>query len=399
MNLQLVIVSLLGFVQLCVCDLTCAGGGHRACDWSCRIRGREGRCSWDEVEEKFSCDCFGDTDTELDLFGDKEDGEGLKKGSLPYFLKQVVFLPLVRSYFFRSRDNLPTPSKYGLENGENFYIATENGTLGAWYLWPANNPYTPITRLKDNSTLIVYMHGNSMDRGFSHRVQLYKVLTSMGYHLVTFDYRSYGDSSRVELSEETVVDDGKAVLSWVAELYKLRSSGGPNLSGLAKSNSPSRGPNIIVWGHSLGTAVAARAVSELEGEMEISGIVLESPFNKMEEEVRQFKVASWTAWAMGIDIGELLSKAGVQFLTEDYLPQIQAPTLVLHSDDDPIVPSYLGEKLVNTTIKRGKKNIELVRFGKEHRLRHRYIYRAPGVQNILEKFVKKTEQFRKKMIE
>ena len=96
------------------------------------------------------------------------------------------------------------------------------------------------------------------------------------------------------------------------------------------------------------------------------------------------------------DIGEVLSKAGVQFLTEDYLPQVQAPTLVLHSDDDRIVPSNLGEKLVNTTLKRGKKNIELVRFGEEHRLRHRYIYRAPGVENILGEFVKKTEEFREK---
>ena len=78
------------------------------------------------------------------------------------------------------------------------------------------------------------------------------------------------------------------------------------------------------------------------------------------------------------DIEQVLSSADVQFLTEDYLPQIKAPVLVLHSDDDPIVPSYLGERLVNTTITRGKKNIELVRFGAEHRLRHRYIYRVPG---------------------
>ena len=95
------------------------------------------------------------------------------------------------------------------------------------------------------------------------------------------------------------------------------------------------------------------------------------------------------------DIEQVLSSADVQFLTEDYLPQIKAPVLVLHSDDDPIVPSYLGERLVNTTITRGKKNIELVRFGAEHRLRHRYIYRAPGVEELVQQFVQKTLQFRK----
>lgn len=312
---------------------------------------------------------------------------------MPHFLKQIVFLPLVRSYFFRSRENLLTPAKYGLENAENFYIPNGNATLGAWYLWPANTPYTPITNLQENSTLIIYMHGNSMDRGFSHRVELYKVLTNMGFHIITFDYRSYGDSSRVELSEDTVVNDGKAVLSWVYDLYRQRSADSLNLSGLSRSQSDSRGPNLLVWGHSLGTAVATRSVAELGAE--VAGLVLESPFNKMEDEVKHFKVAAWTAWMMGIDIGQVLSSAGVQFLTEDYLPQIKVPVLVLHSDDDPIVPSYLGERLVNTTITRGKKNIELLRFGAEHRLRHRYIYRAPGVEELVQEFVQKTLQFRK----
>ena len=91
----------------------------------------------------------------------------------------------------------------------------------------------------------------------------------------------------------------------------------------------------------------------------------------------------------------MLSSAGVQFLTEDYLPQIKAPVLVLHSDDDPIVPSYLGERQVNTTITRGKKNIDLVRFGAEHRLRHRHIYRAPGVEELVQQFLQKTRQFQK----
>ena len=134
---------------------------------------------------------------------------------------------------------------FGLENAENFYISTENGTLGAWYLWPAGNPNMTITDLQENSTLIIYMHGNSLDRGLSYRVELYKVLTNLGFHVITFDYRSYGDSSHVKLSEKTVVDDGKAVLQWVTDLYQQRSSKLP-------------GPNIIVWGHSLGTAVATR---------------------------------------------------------------------------------------------------------------------------------------------
>ena len=97
------------------------------------------------------------------------------------------------------------------------------------------------------------------------------------------------------------------------------------------------------------------------------------------------------------DIGEVLCSAGVQFLTEEYLPGIQAPALVLHSDDDHIVPSYLGERLVNYSMERGKENIQLVRFGAELGLRHRYIYRAPGIEEIVMAFVQKTELFRENM--
>ena len=61
------------------------------------------------------------------------------------------------------------------------------------------------------------------------------------------------------------------------------------------------------------------------------------------------------------------------------------------------MPSYLGERLVNSTMEMGKKNIQLVRFGAELGLRHRYIYRAPGIEEIVLAFVQKTELFRENM--
>ena len=275
------------FLFLCyfqpgLCDLTCLGGeggGDRACDWSCQLRGRQGECRRGLEEDLLTCTCFGDVETGLDLFEDVADGDDDDdEGSLPYFLKQIIFLRLSQSYLFRSRERLLTPEQFGLENAENFYISSGNGTVGAWYLWPDDQPYTPITSLDGNSTIIVYMHGNSLDRGLSYRVALYKVLTSLGLHVITFDYRAYGDSSMVQLTEETVVSDGKAVLSWVTGLVS--------------------GPAIIVWGHSLGTAVATRVVAQMGSG--VQGLLLESPFNKMEDEVNHFSVARWTAWAMGM---------------------------------------------------------------------------------------------------
>ena len=66
-----------------------------------------------------------------------------------------------------------------------------------------------------------------------------------------------------------------------------------------------------------------------------------------------------------------------------------APCLILHAEDDRIVPSHLSERLVNTASAAGKTNIDLVLFEREHKLRHRYIYRAPGIANIIKDFLRK----------
>lgn len=44
--------------------------------------------------------------------------------------------------------------------------------------------------LSDGRPIIVYVHGNSGTRATQHRIRLYKRFQSLGYHAVTFDYRS-----------------------------------------------------------------------------------------------------------------------------------------------------------------------------------------------------------------
>ena len=66
----------------------------------------------------------------------------------------------------------------------------------------------------------------------------------------------------------------------------------------------SRSPHILLWGHSLGTAIATRTLASLESQAKagarVRGLVLESPFNKMEDEVKSFSAAQWTSWLLGI---------------------------------------------------------------------------------------------------
>ena len=46
----------------------------------------------------------------------------------------------------------------------------------------------------------------------------------------------------------------------------------------------------------------ARSLGEAEAEAgaRVRGLVLEAPFNKMEDEVKSFSAAQWTSWLLGV---------------------------------------------------------------------------------------------------
>ena len=46
-------------------------------------------------------------------------------------------------------------------------------------------------------------------------MELYKVLLSLGYYVLAFDYRGYGDSTNISPSEASVVADARTALDWL----------------------------------------------------------------------------------------------------------------------------------------------------------------------------------------
>jgi len=374
--LPILTVVLTTAVSAVLSDKTCSTGQQNsinsACDWECKLHQHvSGTC----IDNTCKCDGQMGSESFEKLF--ENDNNDTLSG-LPYFLKNVIFLPLTRTYIFRSRSDLLSPQHYGLDNAENFYIPTANGgVLGLWYIWPAHSNEN-IKHLSQNETLVVYMHGNSLDRGFFYRIGLYKMLISLGYHVLAFDYRSYGDSTRVALSETTTLEDGQAVLSWLSNMLDIKDT--------------RDSPNIILWGHSLGTSIATRTLATSDARISamVNGLILESPFNNMFDELHTFNTVTWSAWLLGIDIAETLQIADAEFRTEDYLGNITVPVLMLHAEDDKIVPSHLSEKMLQTAKNNHKVlDIELVLFPSDLNLRHKYIYRAPGIQNIIQTFTNK----------
>ena len=127
-----------------------------------------------------------------------------------------------------------------------------------------------VGRLSKDDTVFILLHGNAKNRGASHRLAAYKIFQSFGFYTLTVDYRGYGDSvMSFPLNETTVVEDAKAAIKLVRD----------NVGDDAK---------LIIYGHSMGTGIASRAVAEClqEGLYRVDGIILDSPFHSMKEALK-----------------------------------------------------------------------------------------------------------------
>lgn len=180
----------------------------------------------------------------------------------------------------------------------------------------------------DGSRIIFYFHGNCGSRAASHRIELYKVLRSMGYHVIAFDYRSYGDSSTTSPSESGLVHDAIAVYKYITNITK----------------NP-----IIAWGHSLGSGVSAHTLAALERQ-QIPGpkmLILESPFNNIREEVsehpfaRLFRKLPWFNYT----IVNPMFDNNLRFESDKHICSFPQPVTILHAEDDLVVPYKLGYKV------------------------------------------------------
>ncbi|GLG95799.1 Monoacylglycerol lipase ABHD12 [Gryllus bimaculatus] len=227
------------------------------------------------------------------------------------------------------------PEKYGLAGTKNFYVTSDDGvTLGVWHTLPASMDNENVSKgnfeaaLSHGEPVVLYMHGNSGSRASPHRVELYNVLRNLNYHVISFDYRSYADSTDIEPTEEGVVADGKFMYRWLERRVK---------------SSP-----LLVWGHSLGTGVSSHVLADLAKEgTQVLGLVLESPFNNLRDEVREHPFAALFRHLPWFEMCflEPIHANKIQFTSDEHITHFLAPILILHAEDDLVVPYLLGKRV------------------------------------------------------
>lgn len=208
-------------------------------------------------------------------------------------------------------------------------------SLGTWIIKGQEDSYSSAqTALTKPRLTVLYCHGNTGTRGVSHRVKLYNFLArptcdgGAGCNVVAFDYRGFGDSSAERPTEEGLALDAEAVFRHIVE----------------KENIPS--DRVVIWGHSLGSAVAIRLVHDLcAANSPPAGVILEAPLTSIADVVLgRFPLTLFDNTAVR---NFLSCQLAHKFPSIHRVSQgvISCPSLVIHSTSDKVVPFDQGQEL------------------------------------------------------
>jgi len=205
--------------------------------------------------------------------------------------------------FFPERRHSFSPQEWGLDVRDVFFTTEDNVKLHAWHVQgPQDSP------------IVLWFHGNAGN--ISDRVENAKLLADRSLSLLMVDYRGYGKSEGTP-SEAGIYLDGQASYD-----YLVRQS---NISP----------DTLVIFGRSLGSCVAVMVAANNP----CAGVILESAFTNMEEMAR-------ANFPMLPGLGNFRKK----FDSLSRIPNIAAPILFIHGDQDEIVPYELGRKLATAAL-------------------------------------------------
>lgn len=201
--------------------------------------------------------------------------------------------------FFPAADLYRSPASGGLDF-EDVHFDSGGNTLHGWYM-PASG-----------EKVVLWMHGNAGN--IADRLdQAVDMKRALGVSSFMFDYRGYGRSGG-KPTEAGLYEDAQAAFNWLTE---------------SRGIDPGK---IILYGHSLGTAVAVDLA--LREGYRAGGMVLESPFISAAAMAKEIY--------FGLPVGLIMS---VKLDNIGRIGNVKMPILIIHGVKDTVIPFKMGKEL------------------------------------------------------
>ncbi|KAF6742569.1 Alpha/Beta hydrolase protein [Ephemerocybe angulata] len=281
-----------------------------------------------------------------------------------------IMLPAIQTYTIYAHHidvwgfkKFEHPEHYGLAPGKTVNMkltSSDNTAIGAWFIFsdpfyrtlphPHLHTHVPgattshdsiqatsskhIPEAVGTTPTILFLHGNTGTRAHQLRTILYSSLTArLGANILAIDYRGFGDSS----GHPTVQGVGRDARAGFD--YLVQQGAKPQ--------------DILIIGHSLGTAVAGLLASELGREnVHFRGVVLMSPFSSIRTLLDQYYLLGC------LPLFKPLAKVPLMprvlswslkhgFDTLSLVPDIKSDVLIAHAEDDWDIPHTHSSALFN----------------------------------------------------
>lgn len=197
------------------------------------------------------------------------------------------------------------PRAVGLANAEVHRVQTGGETLIVWSLRAAR-PAAPT---------VLYFHGNAGN--LATRASRFAAMQAQGINVIAMSYRGSSGSTGLPAQEGITAD--------ALHLFET-----------AARYSPAATPEqLILYGESLGSAVAVALLSRLAPEQRPAGVILEAPFTSIPDMARAMTEVPDT----------LIARITDRWDSHAHASALSIPLLVLHGTADEVTPIEMGRAL------------------------------------------------------
>ncbi len=210
----------------------------------------------------------------------------------------LFYVAQSRQVYFPLREHSTTPAAYAMPF-EDVWFKTEDEVLLHGWLVHADQP----------QGVVLFFHGNAGN--VSHRLDSIRTFRDLGFSVFIIDYRGYGHSEGTP-TEAGTYRDAQAAWRYLRDERSIP------------------GRHIVVFGRSLGAAVAAW----LSARERPGAVILESAFTSAPDLGAELYPWLPVRWMLRF-----------AYDTREAVRDIHSPLLIVHSTEDRIVPYHHGQAL------------------------------------------------------